>query len=501
MKCNFLKEKRNFNGGLFFKILYLLLGFLSFNSISANSTFLTVYSYGLTAIGCCYFIYRLFHFNSYKKTKGLLLLSLFLLSYVLSSVLTVKYGVVSNIKAMIWLAVNFFLLYANNLEQSIEDIKREVIIIGWVIIAYTFIVSFLGIGCFVLNYHSYKIVNGIGTITGFLWNRLWGFYSDPNYGAVLAVVSVLLSVFYLFISKKIIVKIFLIINVLVEILYITFSDSRTAQIAMIVAFGWAVIVFANRMKSISKIKPALKSVVVLSLTFLVVASSLLATKGAESLGNQYLLAIHDRDSVFFYWMDPDKKDEILSNEEVQPPENIGSEGGVGNQPLGRPIEDMGAEGGDISNRRFAIWGSAIEIFKTSPITGVSFRNIIPYTKDRLPETYIVNNDQTAFASMHNMFVDVMVSQGTIGVVLLIAFVCIVLFTIFKKIFRLNAEDYSFCSALLCVIVPIFVSSFFYSEIFYINTAGSVIFWIALGYLISLIEKCKVKIEVNNEFRN
>ncbi len=495
MRENFLKVKWIFNNGFFFKILYLLLGFLSFNSISANSTFLTVYSFVLTGIGGCYIIYRLFHFNSYKQTKGLLILALFLLSYALSSLLTIEYGVVPNIKALTWLAMNFFLLYANNSEQSIEDIKREARIFGWVIIAYTFVVSLLGVGCFVLNYHSYKMVNGIGTITGFLWNRLWGFYSDPNYGAVLAVISVMLSAFYLFVSKKAIVRILLLANVLVQLFYIAFSDSRTAQIAMVVAFGWAVIVFAKKMNCISKIKPVFKQVVVFGMVVLVAASSLLAIKGAQTLGNRYLSAVKDPDSVLFYWMDPDKREELLSNEQVAPPENDDS------NALGRPIEDMGSMsqegGGDISNRRFAIWGSAFEIFETSPITGISFRNIVPYTQENLPETYIVNNDQTDFASMHNMFVDVMVSQGALGIVLLVVFICLALFTIFKKIFRLN-DDYGFCSALLCVIVPIFVSAFFYSEIFYINTAGSAIFWIALGYLISLIKKSKVEIEVNNE---
>ena len=149
---------------------------------------------------------------------------------------------------------------------------------------------------------------------------------------------------------------------------------------------------------------------------------------------------------------------------------------------------MGGEGGDVSNRRFSIWGSAIEVFKTKPLTGVSFRNVVPYALENLPETYIVNNNQTNFASMHNLFMDVLVSQGLLGIGLFIAFMILALITVFKKLFKLDRQNYIFYGLVLSIIVPIFVSSFFYSEILYINTSGAVIFWIALGYLMNLSDK-------------
>ena len=37
----------------------------------------------------------------------------------------------------------------------------------------------------------------------------------------------------------------------------------------------------------------------------------------------------------------------------------------------------------------------------------------------MPETYIVNNDQGDFDSFHNVLVDVLVSQGFIGVILIV----------------------------------------------------------------------------------
>ena len=43
-------------------------------------------------------------------------------------------------------------------------------------------------------------------------------------------------------------------------------------------------------------------------------------------------------------------------------------------------------------------------------------------KKKVPDTYIVNNDQGDFASFHNMFIDVLASQGIVGIVIFLSFV-------------------------------------------------------------------------------
>ncbi len=475
-------NKCEMNASLLFKILYLFLGFMSFNSFTANSIFLTYCSYFVTLIGACYFVFRLLNFNAYKKTKGIILLILFLLSYVLSSVITIQYGVSSNIKAIIWMGMQFFLLYAYDSNRTVEEIKREAIIIGWVIIGYTFIVSLLGIGCFALVYNNYVIVNDVATITGFLWNRLWGFYSDPNYGAILSIISFVLSFFFILKYKRKGITVFLIINMITEMFYITFSDSRTAQVSMAVTFAWMAVIFVRKVRFVEVLKPFLRIIVIGGITLAVVISSFACVQGIKIVGNKYLDSVKNPDSVLFYWFDAEKRESYTPNIVIDDDPEIKD------FVIGRPVEDMGGEGGDVSNRRFSIWGSAIEVFKTKPLTGVSFRNVVPYALENLPETYIVNNNQTNFASMHNLFMDVLVSHGLLGIGLFIAFMILVLIAIFKKLFKLDRQDYIFYGLVLSIIVPIFVSSFFYSEILYINTSGAVIFWIALGYLMNLSDK-------------
>ena len=50
--------------------------------------------------------------------------------------------------------------------------------------AYTFMAVAAGTVMLVADYYAYTEVNGVVVILGFLWNRLWGVYSYPNYGAV-----------------------------------------------------------------------------------------------------------------------------------------------------------------------------------------------------------------------------------------------------------------------------------------------------------------------------
>ncbi len=488
MKGTLIKAKNAISVGLIFKIVYLLLGFLSFNSLLANSSILTLISYGVTAFGGVYFLYRLFHFGTYKRTKGIIILCLFLVSYVVSSLFAAKYGIVSNIKAAIWMSMQFFLLYAYDSSMSTEKIKKECTILGWVVVVYTFAFSALGLVCWVFNYYKYEVVEGVATITGFIWNRLWGLYSDPNYGAVFGIVSTLISVMFFLCAKKVIIKIFLALNVVIQFFYIAFSDSRTAQIALVVTAFWSVAIMADKAKWLAKLRPLYKRGIAVVLAAFTAVLSLVAVSGAVRLGNAYLSAVKNPESPLFYWMDEEKREDYFEDNQITEDEEIK------NSTVGRPIEDLGSEGGDISNRRFAIWKSGLEIFSTSPIIGVSFRNMVPYALENLPETYIVNNNQCDFGSMHNMFVDVLVSQGAVGILLLAAFMLIVLITAFTKLFKLKGERYLFCMSLLCVIVPVFVSCFFYSEIFFINTAGSVIFWMALGYLMNMLSKPKEEVQ-------
>lgn len=445
--------------GLIFKILYLLLGLLSFNSLTCNRPILTVLSYFLTLIGCIYFVVRFFHFNRYRSSKGILFLILFVVSYVISAVLNIQYGITENAKALVWILFQFFLLYAYDAGVSKTKARQEFRIFSHVFLVYTFIMAVVGSVLLFMNYHYYGMYNGKQFIIGFLWNRLWGLYSDPNYGAVFGVISFVLCLYFLFKAKKRWQKAMYIIMAVFQVAYIAFSDSRTALVSFMLTTGVGTFLFLLRYeKNKHPQKKFLRAVLTVVLTVVAFVLPLVVVQATAYSGSYVLKAIQSHYST----EKPGKEEEDES------------------LMIGRQEADMN---NDISNRRFAIWESAAEISASKPLFGVSFRHIVPYAKEHLPETYIVNNDYTDFASMHNVFVDVLVSQGAVGLVLFAGFILAVVITIFKNLFRKNDQEYLENLFLICTILPIAASAMFYSEILYINTAGAVFFWSTLGWLV------------------
>ena len=177
-----------FDKGMFgYKMLYFVLVLLSFNSLCARTTGLSYLTYIVAFLGAVFLVFRLFRWKNYIDTRGILFLVLFCISYALSSILMRQYGLMENIQAMIWMAIQFFAVYAYDKSRAISEDKREIKIIGWFFIGYTFVLAAAALVMFIVGYYHYRPVVDNAVITGFLWNRLWGLYSDPNYGAVFSI--------------------------------------------------------------------------------------------------------------------------------------------------------------------------------------------------------------------------------------------------------------------------------------------------------------------------
>ena len=458
----FTKISNFFANATWFKCIYFIFVLLSFNSLFALRSGLSYASYAVALLGGLVVLFRLMHFKKYISVRGILWLVLFCGSYLLSAFLTRQYGLLENIQALVWMVIQFFVVYAYDTSKSTEDDKKEINILGWIFLGYTFIMAVAAIVMLVTDYNNYRPVGETAVISGFLWNRLWGFYTDPNYGAVFSIVSMVLSVAFFKAVKKTL-RVFVIVNIVLQILYLTFSDSRTALVALLVTVFAAVFLLALRAKKFENKKAAVQVVISLALALVFAVGSAVVIQGTQKAGNalkvlQYEYSVkHQGDAT------PEIPDTLI----------------------GRTDSDMN---NDVSNRRFAIWQSGLEIFKTSPITGITFRNYIPYAKENLPNTYIVHNDFGYFASMHNSFVDVFVSQGIVGILFILCFIVSVLIVFFRYFFRATAEEYRYNTFLLLMFLPILVSMLFYSETFYMNTGGAYLFWSFLGYLMHALNK-------------
>lgn len=461
----FTKVSKFFENATWFKCIYFLLVLLSFNSLCALRSGMSYFSYAVALLGGFVVLFRLLNFKKYISARGIVWLVLFCGSYLLSTLLTRQYGLMENIQALIWMVIQFFIVYTYNNSAPIEQDKKEIKILGWLFLGYTFLMAAAALVMLITDYNNYRPAGDTAVISGFLWNRLWGLYTDPNYGAVFSIISMVLSVAFYKASKKP-VRVFFIVNIVFQILYITFSDSRTALVALMATVFAAAFLLLLRAKKLEKQKVPVRAVISVALALVLAVGSAVTIAVVQKTGNELKILQYEYNAKH------------KGDTENEVPDTI----------IGRTDSDIN---NDVSNRRFAIWQSGLEIFKTSPITGITFRNYIPYAKENLPNTYIVHNDQGFFPSMHNSFVDILVSQGILGFIIILCFIVSVLIVLLRGIFKTQGEIYRYNVFLLVSFIPILVSMMFYSETFYMNTGGAFLFWAFLGYLMHSLDRKNV----------
>ena len=445
---------------LVFKISYFILTIISFNIFCARQFYVTLLSYVVVCIGLLVGVFRIKRLNNYVNQKVWLLVA-FVLSYILGAINTFRYGYIENVQALVWMCIQYFLVFSFDVNQDERLVLKEFNAISILFIAYTFIVAVAGIIMVIANWGHYKEMDGLIFAVGFIWNRLWGCYVDPNYGAIFSLISIVLSIYFFKKSSNKIIKVALIINIIFEYLYICYSDSRTGRLAVIIVI--TVFLYCTFVKQFEYNNKNLK---VMMAMFVAMVIALLLW------GSIYLVR------------------NITSELQVEDSYNAAIESGFSSEEakyfadlsrIGRHQEEINE--GDVSNNRFDIWFSAFDIFKANPIFGVSFRNIMDFAIDKQPDGFIA---VSGFDSMHNAFVDILVSQGIIGIILVAALVYCVLSDIFKKINCLDKEHYSLVVALFSSVVAIVVSMMFYSESFYMNTGGAFLFWYFLGLIVNYI---------------
>ena len=145
--------------------------------------------------------------------------------------------------------------------------------------------------------------------------------------------------------------------------------------------------------------------------------------------------------------------------------------------------------GDISNRRFAIWGSGLEIFKKNVLFGTTFSGFLPYAKENLPDTYIVNNDYLDMETLDNDFMNLLVSDGALGFICFAVFVVWVLAYIFRYSLR-DKTDGQTIAVLFAVCATAAAASMFSSGVLFMQCEYSILFWAALGLLVCFGEQQK-----------
>lgn len=469
-----------------FTIMFMVVGFLQCSCLTFGKPIISLVQWSTIFLGGLLVLYRLLFFKKFIKVKSIFLLLGFITSFMLSMVVNFKYGFYENFRGLIFIVFQIGLIYAFDTEKSAEKIVKKFNIVALFYLGFICVLSVISI-VFLLKGVSQIYPQEVGPtiVVGFAWGRLFGAYWDPNIAAAMNAIAVAISVYFITRFKNIFFRILMVIGVFVNVVYIAFSDSRTGIVTLCIS---SVVFFAFYLfnRGFKGVKNNSLRIVACFVAVIVIAGLTLKLPGAIKDGyNAYTTA---------------KYNEMLENSVQEEPinENVGADEEIESvqpevsQQAPPTISSDGREediSNDISNRRFDIWKNAFELFKTTPIVGTSHFNIVPYAQEVMPDSYILINDHMVFYTMHNFFVDVLVSQGILGIAIIVgAALWMVIFLLKKfKLFN-NGKNAPLNFAALSVALTVIASSLFMTEIVYVITPLTLMFWLSMGVLMNNLQK-------------
>ena len=452
---------------ILFNVCFMLYAILSYNSLTYGTVIISLVMWPVVVVGLFLLAYRIVYFKQYITTPLIITLMAFFISFILSTVINYQFELKQNIINGLFLAFYFFLLYANDRSVETKKVLKEFQIVSVVFLLYMFISVAISLTFMVTGYGNVrKLADGYEVVSGFVWGRLYGVFLDPNCGAVMACVSIYLTLFFMSKVVRKSVKALGAINILLMLSFIAFSDSRTGRLCLGITSGIYLYCFFIKRKKDGIGKWGYFRIILISVAAVAVMTSV--PKGIAISYNTvqgHLTTEHG---------DLDKIERAYDLEQ------------------------------DPSNRRFDIWKSGIEIFNQNKFWGTSYNGIRPYARENMPQTYIVNNSQTDFKNLHNEFLNVLVSQGIIGGSLLVILVIKCCSIVFLKLFKVKTLDFPVTCVILISLLCIGIESMLVAAgMFYYNVPSTNLFWMYLGYLIYFLQKedCKKYDNVNNERRH
>lgn len=434
-----------------FKIVYLIHLILSFNALYNISPVKNV-SLVITLIcgGVCLII-RALQIKHFVRRKDVWILSFFLVSFCISMLLNYRYGLSENIKCLLWMSFQIYILYLCVPEKGMEAIIREFKMLSNLFIVLITCSNVINCTMYLMKFNTITKVGTTSKRIGFFWSRLWGMYDDPNQGALFSAIVIIFSVYFIVETRR---KRY-IVPIIVQLLYISMSDSRTGLLCL--ALGTSILAFYIAQKKVKKNK-ILCAAIIAAACF----AGILATYKPIQNGVSFVSNTVDWK---FVW--DDSEDAVEKIDKIE---------------MGRDELQQ-----DPSNRRFAIWKSGIELFKERPVVGLGRYSYVEYAKDNLPETYIVNNDFVEFSSLHNMFIEVLTSQGIIGIVIFLVYIVYCLKTIIGR-YKTISEGRQWIMiiwfSILCMNI---LAAMLMPTLLYLNSPATYIFWLCLGYFLYVLK--------------
>ena len=505
---------------------------------------------------------------SRRNPKAFLLYAICLIAAI-SSYVQRQYGYKTNLSAVLWMLIVYVLFYnlsARIGRGLLHRVLRLVYIVSaplWSTACLLSLCQFvLLIGINGPNYASSPLLGG----RGFYLNRLFGLFNTPEYGAIGALVFLLWGGYYLWTSHSRILRAYVSLICLPLFCYIAVSVSRNAAVALFLAvFSGAWLLFRGHFSRLpgEVQKPVLRSflcalgvlsaaVVLYLLTQRIAeqlparfaenaekevsidvapseetsvsgspALSLQSSDTARPLAAKALVspALEDTEQAKVSRTNIRNRDSSLSVSSRQNPVKQ-LHPAAGSTPQQAAPEDntnllhREEVESDLSNGRFKIWGDYLSLYREFNLIGVSPGNSARFIQEHAPDLFICTHIKEVYPDNykrgyvfhpHNGYLKLFASTGFLGLLCLLLFIGFNAVPVVNYIRRHPDPAPEFVFSFLIVLAG-GSAAMFDTELFFVMVPTTLIFWTALGILLSIVsadsgtDKEKEKEEKQNRIK-
>lgn len=425
-------------------------------------------SWALLIVAYDIFIRRIW-FTIPKK----IIIGLFVVSAILTAVLNLEAGIVSNIKAFIMTVIPIFSFYPICILEDSDNKKKTLIksTLGASLVC--FLSSVIALVLYFLNIShqiaflgdkitlGYRYYNPDDPSSGLL---LYGVNEDTNHSAAYALVFTAISLLTficckngLFAKQKVnkTLKIYSIANITAQLCYFPMANSRGGWLALIVSLLSIALLYLyyTKFSLLQKKKRIIKSVSLAISAVLIISVGLIVIRTVVSSTTNVITSISGNISLEDGIINPDKKPPIYS--------------------FDKKDEYMGAG-------RLYIWRDTFSLVKKMPLFGNG-----PGNNEYFAQKYNVAKYTLAMGKhVHNSYLDLLLNYGAVGFLIMITFLVVCAKDVLVRVL-IDGEnrDLSYYLVAFALLV-VTITSFFLSSVFINTTAVSFIMFISLGYLVS-----------------
>lgn len=394
---------------------------------------------------------------------------------VISSALSISYGVKDNLFLICWTLIEFSLFYSCAYRWEKTRLHRFMQYLYGALLLCWCVACCVSVYQYVFQIGYRYVINPLSDDNsvarqGFLEGRLFGIFSPLNHAVYVSFMLLLIGIYFTLQSKRVLVKTALLTANLPLFFHIILSGSRSAQVSMLVCvIGVLWLWFRKRTRYKDMRRVLIPAAVALGLAGVLVLG-FMGVKTVLGEVPRWVGSVPSADEPLDPTA-PGEDDDPWVNEDI-----LHREG----------LEE------DVSNDRFKIWKDYLSLYREIGLLGLSPGNYMSYIRENHPDMFIVQYVRDNYPGkfmhgtiyhVHNGYLMTFVSTGFAGVLLMLAFIVLCFLRIARYIKRQVHVSDGFIFA-LAVAAAGAISAVFDKGVFFMNNPSSFLFWMALGFVMA-----------------